>query len=100
MLRARLNRSRSPASLRGYCLTVNHVHLLLWTESKVAIANLMQSLAGDFAPLYNIRKHRRGAYRGDRYHATRVEGDAYLRNWMKYIDLNMVRAVAVRHPCE
>ncbi len=45
ILRARLNRSRSPASLRGYCLTSNHVHLLPWAGSKVAIANLMQSPA-------------------------------------------------------
>jgi len=45
ILRARLNRSRSPVSLRGYCLTSNHVHLLPWAGSKVAIANLMQSPA-------------------------------------------------------
>ena len=58
----------------------------------------MQSLAGDFAQAYNIRKKRSGAFWGDRYHATLVEGDRHLWNCLRYIDLNMVRAGAVKHP--
>jgi putative transposase len=96
MLRARL--TPLEVSLFGYCLTSNHVHLLLTAASKEVLAALMQSLAGDFAQAYNIRKKRSGAFWGDRYHATLVESDRHLWNCLRYIDLNMVRAGAVKHP--
>ena len=96
MLRERLDHFGIP--LLGYCLTSNHVHLLMRSPDREPVALLMQSLAGDFAQKYNIRKKRSGAYWGDRYHATLVEGDAYLWRCLKYVDLNMVRAGVVRHP--
>jgi len=98
MLRERLATFGVP--LLGYCLTSNHVHLLMQSPDRERVASLMQSQAGDFAQRYNIRKKRSGAYWGDRYHATLVEGDMYLWRCMKYIDLNMVRAGVVRHPEE
>jgi putative transposase len=96
MLRERLGRFRIP--LVGYCLTSNHVHLLIKTPDRERVAVFMQSLAGDFAQQYNIRKRRNGAYWGDRYHATIVDGRRYLWSCLVYIDLNMVRAGVVKHP--
>lgn len=91
---------KHPVWVFGYCLTSNHVHLLLQADSKAALAGFMQCLAGDFAQAYNLRKKRHGAYWGDRYHATLVDGVRHLRNCIRYIDLNMVRAGVVAHPRE
>jgi putative transposase len=41
-----------------------------------------------------------GAFWEDRYHATAIETDAHLHRCLVYIDLNVVRAGAVRHPSE
>ena len=98
MLRERL--PRFDLSLLGYCLTSNHVHLLLQVGHRDALAGLMHSLAGDFAREYNLRKRRKNAFWGERYHATLVEGTIYLWRCLRYIDLNMIRAGVVHHPQE
>ncbi len=46
---------------------------------------------------YNVRK---GAFWEDRYHATAVESNRYLRQCIAYIDMNMVRTGVVQHPSE
>ncbi len=58
----------------------------------------MQLIAGHTAQEYNLRKHRKGAYWEDRYHATAVDTQTYLARCMRYIDLNMVRAGVVTYP--
>jgi hypothetical protein len=60
----------------------------------------MQLVAGRTAQEYNMRKDRKGAFWEDRYHATAVQTDEHLARCITYIDLNMVRAGAVVHPCE
>ena len=47
-----------------------------------------------------MRKKRKGAFWEDRYHATAVQADSHLVRCFTYIDLNMVRAGAVKHPCD
>lgn len=101
MLRERLTRYR--VSLLTYCITSNHVHLLVHADrgrSTQEISDLMQCLEGDFAQHFNLRKRRNGAFWGDRYHATMIDGGEYLWSCVKYIDLNMVRAGVVKHPRE
>lgn len=53
MLRQRLQETQ--VDLMGYCLTDNHVHLLLAVPDKEQMAHLMQRVAGDFAQTYNRR---------------------------------------------
>jgi putative transposase len=60
----------------------------------------MQLAAGRCAQEYNERKQRTGAYWQDRYHATAIETGKHLLRCLVYVDLNMVRAGAVKHPCE
>jgi putative transposase len=81
MLRERLG--RHPVSLLGYCITSNHTHLLLVAQdSEADISRFMQSLEGDFAQAYNLRKKTRsGAFWGDRYHAVMVDTGAALQNF-------------------
>jgi putative transposase len=87
-------------SLLNYCLTSNHVHLLLRAERMEALARLIQRVAGEVAQAYNQRKRRTGAFWSDRYHATMIENGEHLWRCMRYIDLNMVRAGVVGHPSE
>lgn len=84
----------------NYVVTSNHSHLLVQNTSEGAIAQSMQLVAGRTGQEYNQRKGRQGAYWEDRYHATAVEGEEYLRRCLVYIDLNMVRAGVVKHPAE
>jgi putative transposase len=55
-------------------------------------------MAGRTGQEYNQRKNRKGAYWGDRYHATAVESGDHLARCMVYIDTNMVRAGVVSDP--
>ena len=100
MLRERLR--LFPVSLFTYSITSNHVHLVLRLKEghESGLARFMQSLAGDFAQYYNIRKKRKGAFWSDRYHAVMIDEGAHLWNCLKYVDLNMVRAGVVEHPRE
>lgn len=82
----------------NYCITSNHTHLLLRAQQPTRISTFMRHLEGEFAAHYNKRKHRRGAFWSERYHATLIEGGCHLWNCMHYIDLNMVRAKIVAHP--
>jgi putative transposase len=88
----------SDVSLLAYCITSNHVHLLMNVGAKESLSALMQLVAGEFAQNFNRRKKRSGAFWGDRFHATLVDSDEYLLRCMRYIDLNMVRAGVVDHP--
>lgn len=83
----------------NYAVTSNHIHLLV-EEGKIAgaLSKGIQLIAGRTGQEYNRRKGRRGAFWEDRYHATAVEYGEHLRRCMAYIDMNMVRAGAVKHP--
>jgi putative transposase len=87
-------------ALLDYCLTSNHVHLLVDAAERAAISELMQSVAGEFGRAYNQRKDRANAYWGDHYHATLVEAGDYLWRCLVYIELNLVRCGVVSHPRE
>ncbi len=87
-------------SLFGFCVTCNHVHLLGMCDRLSNLSRFMQQLEGGFADYYNLRKHRSGAFWGERFHCTMIDGGDHLWNCLRYIDLNMVRAGVVRHPNE
>jgi len=94
-------RKRYGVTVLNYVVTCNHVHLLVYADGeRMAIPQAMQLLAGRTAQEFNTRKGRSGAFWEDRYHATAVESGKHLRRCMTYIDLNMVRAGAVKHPQE
>ena len=100
MLRKRLD--PFGISLFTYCITSNHTHLLLRArdDTTESVSRFMQSLEGDFAQYYNLRKRRFGAFWWDRYHAVMIQDGRHLWRCLKYIDLNMVRAGVVSHPSE
>ena len=83
--------------LPDYCLTSNHVHLLLEAEDRLEISGLMRNVAGEFARAYNRRKERMNAFWGDNVHATLVEEGRYLWRCLCYVELNMVGCGVVSH---
>ena len=87
-------------ALLDYCITCNHVHLLLDAEERMEISGLMRTVAGEFARAYNRRKERMNAFWGDNFHATLVEEGRYLWRCLCYVELNMVRCRRVAHPRE
>ena len=94
-------KKRYDLCILNYIVTSNHIHLLVADDgSRDAIPRSMQLLAGRTGQEYNQRKKRKGAFWQDRYHATAVQSNSHLIKCMTYIDLNMVRAGAVKHPQE
>jgi putative transposase len=87
-------------SILNYSLMSNHTHELLIVHKPARVSAFMHCLEGAFALDYNRIKSRRGAFWGERYHATLVEDGGYFWNCMRYIDLNIVRAGVVRHPID
>jgi len=80
-------------------VTSNHIHLLAFDSGgRNVIPDSIKLVAGRTGQEYNVRKKRKGAFWEDRYHATAVERNRYLRQCITYIDMNMVRAGAVEHP--
>jgi len=84
----------------NYCVTCNHIHLLVRDNGAGEIVSSMRLIQGRTGQEYNIRKQRIGAFWNDRYHATAVESGLHLLRCCSYIDLNMVRAGVVEHPSE
>ena len=93
-------KKRFGLSILNYCVTSNHIHLLVFNPREDIIPKSIQLIAGRVGREYNLRKKRKGAFWEDRYHATAVESGDHLVHCFVYIDLNMVRAGAVDHPCE
>jgi REP element-mobilizing transposase RayT len=44
--------------LLDYCVTSNHVHLLVDAEERLEVSGLTRNVAGEFARAYNRRKGR------------------------------------------
>ena len=91
-------RQRYGLSVLNYIVTSNHIHLLCADRGSDEIPHSLQLIEGRVAQEFNERKNRRGAFWEDRYQATAVQTDGHLARCITYIDLNMVRACAVRHP--
>lgn len=88
-------------SVLDYMVTSNHIHLLVSDyDGRNVIPDSIKLIAGRTGQEFNIRKKRKGAFWEDRYHATAVDRNRYLRQCITYIDLNMVRAGVVAHPSE
>jgi putative transposase len=89
---------RFKVSILDYCVTCNHVHLLVDAAERVEVSGLMQQVASEMARAYNRRKGRCHAFWGDNYHASLIEDGPYLWRCLCYIELNMVRCGVVSHP--
>ena len=82
----------------GYCITSNHVHIVVHADARQPVSAMIQLAAGCTAGQYNQRKGRRGGFWEGRFRCTAVESGRHLWNCLAYVDMNMVRAGQVAHP--
>jgi REP element-mobilizing transposase RayT len=79
----------------AWALIPNHFHLLLKTGS-VSIATLMRRLLTGHAVSFNRRHRRSGHVFQNRYKSILCQEDAYLKELVRYIHLNPLRAGLVK----
>jgi REP element-mobilizing transposase RayT len=75
----------------AWVLMTNHVHLLLKT-GLAPIATVMRRLLTGYAVSFNRRHRRHGQLFQNRYKSFLCEEDAYLKELVRYIHLNPLRA--------
>jgi len=93
-------KKRTGLRVLNYVVTSNHIHLVVIDSGPDVVPKSIQLIAGRTAQEFNQRKVRKGAFWEDRYHATAIERNEHLIRCLMYIDLNMVRAGAVKHSSE
>ncbi|BBM82772.1 transposase [Candidatus Uabimicrobium amorphum] len=93
-------REKYAFKLHAYCLTSNHVHLLISTPTENNLSKLMQYINGLYARNYNHRHKRTGHFWGERFYSTIIQSETHLLNTIFYIELNMTRNGVTRHPKE
>jgi REP element-mobilizing transposase RayT len=86
--------AESLTSCFAYALMRNHVHLLLRTGT-VPIATVMRRLLTGYAMYFNRRYRRHGHLFQNRYKSILCEEETYLKELVRYIHLNPLRAKAV-----
>ncbi len=75
----------------AWALIPNHAHLLFRTGS-VPVSRLMSSLLSGYAGWFNKKYHRHGQLFQNRYKSILCQEDAYLKELVRYIHLNPLRA--------
>lgn len=85
--------------LYAYCWMKNHVHMALQVAD-IRLSKMMQSLSQRYTGWFNYRYDRVGHLFQGRYKAILVDKQGYLRELIRYIHLNPVRAELVASPAE
>ena len=75
----------------AWALIPNHFHLLLKTGS-FPVATVMSRLLTGYATSFNRRHHRNGHLFQNRYKSILCQEDVYLKELVRYIHLNPLRA--------
>jgi REP element-mobilizing transposase RayT len=89
--------SETETSCYAWVLMTNHVHLLLKT-GLAPIATVMRRLLTGYAVSFNRRHRRHGQLFQNRYKSFLCEEDVYLKELVRYIHLNPLRAKMVKDP--
>ncbi len=84
-------------SLSAWVLMTNHYHLVIQTP-EANLSRGMHWLNGTYAGWFNHRHQRSGHLFQGRFHSFLIERETYLREVLRYVALNPVRAKMVAHP--
>lgn len=84
-------------SLTAWVLMTNHFHLVIQTP-EANLSRGMHWLNGTYAGWFNRRHGRSGHLFQGRFHSFLVEKETYLRELLRYVVLNPVRAKMVARP--
>jgi REP element-mobilizing transposase RayT len=87
--------SETETGCYAWVLMTNHVHMLLKT-GLVPIATVMRRLLTGYAVSFNRRHRRHGQLFQNRYKSFLCEEDVYLKELVRYIHLNPLRAKVVK----
>ncbi|MFC1462300.1 transposase [Verrucomicrobiota bacterium] len=96
----REGRRRYGVSIYNYCLTSNHVHVIVHVDDPGAVSSMMQLASATVARHWNRLKEHEGSFWEHPFKCTIVQNGQHLLNCMRYVSLNMVRAGVVGHPSE
>lgn len=83
-------------SLHAFCWMTNHVHMAVQAGAE-PLAKAMSFLASQYARRFNVRQHTSGHLFERRYRAILVQEDEYLKELVRYIHRNPVRAGMVEN---
>ena len=87
----RLNLAEAGATLLGWCLMTNHVHLVALPTRDDSLSVLLRRVHGRYAQYYNARYGRSGHLSQNRYFACAL-GPGHLWAALEYVERNPVRA--------
>jgi putative transposase len=91
---------RYGVAVYNYCITSNHVHLVVHVDDTEQVGLMMHLVAGAFARQRNSRKRHEGSVWEHPYQCTLVQSGEHLMNCIRYVSLNMVRAGVVPQPSQ
>jgi len=91
LARLRIIVSESHTTCYGWALIPNHAHLLLRTGT-IPIATVMRRLLTGYAVSFNLKYQRHGQLFQNRYKSILCQEDRYLKELVRYIHLNPLRA--------
>lgn len=83
--------------LHAYCWMTNHMHMAIQVNAE-PLAGFMRLLASRYGRFLNRKNQRQGHLFERRYGAILVQKDEYLKELLRYIHLNPVRAHMVAKP--
>ena len=87
--------------VNGYCLMVNHVHLIVTPQAETEnISKLMRLLAARQTRYVNKLENRTGTLWEGRFKTSLIDTTTYLLACCRYVDLNPIRAAIVALPEE
>ena len=93
-------KEKHPCLLYGYCLMINHFHLLIAPLEVENITLLMKFLGAKYVRYVNKAYGRTGSLWEGRFKCSLVQDDAYFSTCLRYIEMNPVRAGLVASPEE
>ncbi len=85
--------------LLAYCFMTNHIHLAIQVD-QVPLSRIMQNLAFRYTRYINWQQRRIGHLFQGRFKSIIVDSNRYLKQLVRYIHLNPVRAGLVLQPEE
>lgn len=83
--------------IHSFCFMTNHLHLAIQVRD-INISRIVQNLAFRYTAYINRKRNRVGHLFQGRFKSIIVNGDRYLKELIRYIHLNPVRAGLVKLP--
>jgi len=80
----------------AYCIMNNHMHMLIYTNDILEISKYMKVLNSTYGTFYNKIHNRVGFVYRNRFQSQYIYDDSYLKNCIKYIHMNPVKANIVK----